>query len=296
MRLAVATPFALALIVYAMAGLLAIAPRELELWIAIPKSVLLVVSVAIALTTLARCAPLEAGLLRRHPELCCLAVVLGLGLATLPAALAGGELLALEMHEVAVLPALGAGLWLLAWLRLRGPGPDVGLPGSEDAHGPPDPRRGQAPSQSDRDVLAAVYAAFAASLEIDQGWRDDGFGLDDAARHLGIGRHLLSAAINQHLVGGFVAVVNRCRLAAFRAELTTAPENESVLAIGLRCGFGSKASLQRLAKRDSGLSLARRAAQGIARAGSRCQWCANGGLCAGQLHARLSHRCTTRLM
>ena len=267
-----AAPCVLALAAYAVAGALGAEVRALELWVAGAKAVLLVGCAAVALAMRLRSAgpdrPFTPGRLGALVEPGFIALMLCLGLSTLPAALVGGEVLARAVHEVAVLPALGAGLWLLACLRLRGPPPaqagtDLASPdrAADDAagmHAPPparEPARGERPVQrSDEEILGAVHHAFLAYLANQEGWRDPDFGLDAAARGLGIGRHLLSEAINQHVEGGFTQAVNACRMDAFRKALVAAPDHESILSIGLRCGVGSKASLQRLVRRDCGLS------------------------------------------
>ncbi len=247
-------PFGLALLVYAAAGLARIPPGAFELWIAMSKAISLVVSVVIAITTIVGCRKTTPAGLGRHADLWFTITVVLLGLLTLPAALIGGEVMAQMIYDGAVLPALGISLWLLTCWRLRGHRPS---PGTTEPHpsavSPAASCEVQQPAPEDA-VLAAVYKAFVTSLETDRGWLDADFGLDDAARQMGMRRHLLSEAINQHVSGGFSTVLNDYRLVAFRAALATAPETETVLEIGLRCGFGSKASLHRLVKRDCGLS------------------------------------------
>jgi len=257
-------PFGLLLLVYATAALFGTAPRALELWVATAKAVSLVGGVAVAVTTLRRGRCASGGRSPRDRDLRWLVALVVLGLTTLPAALVGGEALAQWVHEMAVLPVLGVTLWWLTCQRLRGDGPPppaaddrssqsagtrsapVKRPIGADASTPSD--------AADTAILAAVWHAFVADLDAARGWLDPDFGLDEAARRMGIRRHLLSEAINRHADGGFAAVVNAQRLAAFRAALVAAPAEESVLEIGLRCGFGSKATLQRLVKREFGLS------------------------------------------
>jgi AraC-like DNA-binding protein len=253
------TPFAAALFIYGAAGAAGTTPPALELWMAIAKAISLTVCVAIAVVTIVRVRHADAACdapARRAPWVD-LGVVIGmvtLGLATLPAALVGGEALARWVHDVAVLPVLALVLWGLAYLRLRArPGSPTGSAAQPSLASPAVAAARRVPG-SDDEILAAVYAAFVARLDAEGDWQDADFGLDDAAARLGLGRHLLSEAINRHVDGGFTALVNRYRIAAFRAALATAADDEPVLAIGLRCGFGSKASLQRLVRQHCGCS------------------------------------------
>jgi len=247
-------PFGLVLLVYAAAGSMGIEPGQYELWIAISKSISLTVSVVIAIATIVRCRKLTPLRLGHHADMWCTIAAVMIGLSTLPAALIGGDDLVQDVYSNAVFPALAVCLWLLIGWRLHtfASPPEILATGRSPSPSAPavDPRH----LVPDAAVLTAVFQAFVQSVETNHSWLEADFGLDDAARQLGIRRHLLSEAINQHVPGGFSTALNDYRMAAFRSALATAPQDESVLAIGLRCGFGSKASLHRLVKRNCGLS------------------------------------------
>ncbi len=243
-------PFGLVLLVYTAAGLIGIEPGRFELWIAICKTISLTVSVMIAITTIVRCSKLTPLRFGHHADIWCTIAAVMIGLSTLPAALIGGDSLVQDVYATAVFPALAVCLWLLTGWRLHSfasPPEVLATDSSPSRSASADDSRNLVP---DAAVLTAVFKAFVKSIETNHSWLEADFGLDDAARQLGIRRHLLSEAINQHVPGGFSTALNDYRMAAFRSALATAPQDESVLAIGLRCGFGSKASLHRLVKRN----------------------------------------------
>ena len=88
----------------------------------------------------------------------------------------------------------------------------------------------------------------------DEGWwRQPGLSLADVAQRLGTNESYVSRAFNEGLGRNFNGAINAMRVDAVQAGLRDNPSSE-LLALGLDCGFSSKASFNRVFREQTGMS------------------------------------------
>lgn len=88
----------------------------------------------------------------------------------------------------------------------------------------------------------------------DEGWwRQPGLSLADVAQRLGTNDSYVSRAFNQGLKRNFNGAINAMRVDAVQQRLREDPSAE-LLALGLDCGFSSKASFNRVFREQTGMS------------------------------------------
>lgn len=101
---------------------------------------------------------------------------------------------------------------------------------------------------------AAQGGAWIARIEAEELWRDPALTLASLARILGTNTTYLSRALGAASGENFNAVINRRRVAAMQALLTTHAEQRDLLTIAFDVGFNSKASFNRAFQDFAGMS------------------------------------------
>jgi AraC-like DNA-binding protein len=101
---------------------------------------------------------------------------------------------------------------------------------------------------------AAQGSAWIARIEAEELWRDPALTLASLARILGTNTTYLSRALGAASGENFNAVINRRRVAAMQALLTTHAEQRDLLTIAFDVGFNSKASFNRAFRDFAGMS------------------------------------------
>lgn len=101
---------------------------------------------------------------------------------------------------------------------------------------------------------AAQGSAWIARIEAEELWRDPALTLASLARILGTNTSYLSRALGAASGENFNAVINRRRVAAMQALLTTHTEQRDLLTIAFDVGFNSKASFNRAFQDFAGMT------------------------------------------
>lgn len=92
---------------------------------------------------------------------------------------------------------------------------------------------------------AALGADWTAQLRASEWWRDPELGVDMLARRLGTNSNHLSRALNEGLGQSLPELIGRIRSEAVAAAIENGDKRD-LLTIALDCGFGSKASFNRI--------------------------------------------------
>lgn len=101
---------------------------------------------------------------------------------------------------------------------------------------------------------AVFLAALATAMERDEAWRDGELKLEQLAAMIAMTPHELSQVINES-GANFQDYLNRYRVEAFKAALhAPAHAAESILDLGVACGFNSKSALNRIFKNQTGMT------------------------------------------
>lgn len=111
-----------------------------------------------------------------------------------------------------------------------------------------------APAPASMRDWAAQGGAWIARIEAEELWRDPALTLASLARILGTNTSYLSRALGAASGENFNAVINRRRVAAMQALLTTHTEQRDLLTIAFDVGFNSKASFNRAFQDFAGMS------------------------------------------
>lgn len=111
-----------------------------------------------------------------------------------------------------------------------------------------------APTPASMRDWAAQGSAWIARIEAEELWRDPALTLASLARILGTNTTYLSRALGAASGENFNAVINRRRVAAMQALLTTHTEQRDLLTIAFDVGFNSKASFNRAFQDFAGMS------------------------------------------
>lgn len=99
----------------------------------------------------------------------------------------------------------------------------------------------------------ATADAWHARVQDEGWWRQPGLSLAEVAQRLGTNESYVSRAFNQGLGRNFNGAINAMRVDAVQARLREDPAAE-LLALGLDCGFSSKASFNRVFREQTGMS------------------------------------------
>ncbi|MBE7438990.1 MAG: helix-turn-helix domain-containing protein [Spirochaetales bacterium] len=90
-----------------------------------------------------------------------------------------------------------------------------------------------------------------AAFEAEKMHLDENFGVSDLARYVGVRPDQISAFISKELASSFPELVNRYRVATAR-QMLLERDDLNILQIAFECGFGSKATFNRVFKSQSG--------------------------------------------
>ncbi|MEW7849477.1 AraC family transcriptional regulator [Massilia aurea] len=99
----------------------------------------------------------------------------------------------------------------------------------------------------------ATADAWHARIRDEGWWRQPGLSLADVAQRLGTNESYVSRAFNGGLGRNFNGAINALRVDAVQAGMRDDPTAE-LLALGLDCGFSSKASFNRVFREQTGMS------------------------------------------
>ena len=127
-------------------------------------------------------------------------------------------------------------------------------PQSEPVHLPP-PRPRYAAGLIADDARGAFLAALSARVDTDEAWRNGELKLEELAEQAAMTPHELSQLINETFDKNFQDYLNGYRVDALKQALR-APQHagESILELGLACGFNSKSALNRIFKIQTGMT------------------------------------------
>lgn len=105
------------------------------------------------------------------------------------------------------------------------------------------------------DERARIAQRIRETMEEDRMYLEEDLSLATLAGALGVPAYVVSHVINREFEGNFFSVVNRYRV-SFASELLQDPDfaKETVLTIGFRAGFNSKAAFNRVFKEQTGLT------------------------------------------
>ena len=118
---------------------------------------------------------------------------------------------------------------------------------------PPKPR--YAANVMDDGAKKSYLAALASSVEIDEAYRNGELKLEELAALTAMTPHELSQVINENFGKNFQDYLNGYRVAALKLALhAPAQAADSILDLGLACGFNSKSALNRIFKSHTGLT------------------------------------------
>jgi AraC-like DNA-binding protein len=143
-------------------------------------------------------------------------------------------------------------VYATAWLAIRLPlsyRPQPGPAGEAGAK----PR--YAASTMDDDAKNTFLAALAKSIDTDQVYRNGELKLEELAGLTAMTAHELSQLINENFGTNFQDYLNGYRVTALKqALLAPGQAGDSILELGLACGFNSKSALNRIFKQHTGLT------------------------------------------
>lgn len=110
-------------------------------------------------------------------------------------------------------------------------------------------------SSYSEEEIASLENRLKDSMRIDKVYLDPALTLGKLAAEVGVTDKKLSTLINKHLETNFYDYVNAFRIDDVKKALDSDDTNKyTLLAIALDCGFNSKASFNRIFKKETGLS------------------------------------------
>ena len=105
----------------------------------------------------------------------------------------------------------------------------------------------------DPEARARLFEAIRQTVETQQLYLDSELTLSRLAEVTGLSRHQVSEALNRHAGRNFYEFINGYRVDAVCARLAERPD-ESILTVGLACGFSSKSTFNAIFKQFTGLT------------------------------------------
>jgi AraC-like DNA-binding protein len=120
---------------------------------------------------------------------------------------------------------------------------------------PPPPKQRYADSQlsaADRDIFLARLTA---CMEQDRPYRNGALKLEDLAAQVAMTPHELSQLINEHCGANFADYLNGYRVEALKTALSNPQDvNKTILELALEAGFNSKSAMNRIFKKNTGMT------------------------------------------
>ena len=154
------------------------------------------------------------------------------------------------VSEVIMMPVTMVFLFVLAYTGVRYHGPFGEYAQAGQYH-----LKSRPASVDDKAVFKAIYSDFCSLLVEKRPHLDPDFSLKETAEIFGINAQLLSKALNENFEGGFSELVAQARLQHFKTLLRDPVFNDhSLLDLGLRAGFQSKSTFNRIVKTQTGLT------------------------------------------